>query len=58
MKYILISVFSLIEAGAVSWGLYKLAMWPRPGDFIYRGIMAPGIVEEPITLSTDIRGLV
>ena len=55
--------YALAAAGAawpvlLTWGLYWLSQRPFPGEFMYRGIMAPRIVEGPVTLSTDTRGLV
>lgn len=58
MKWALLSIAALVDAGAFTWVLYKIAMWPRPGDFVFRGIISPHIAEGPITLSTDTRGLV
>ena len=48
----------LVYAGALIVGLSWLARRPRPDDFVFRSVNAPEVDEGPLTMSSDVRGLV
>lgn len=56
MKYV-IPLYAVFTP-ALWYGLHRISQWPRVGDFIFRGLKAPTVTSEEVTLPTDYAGLV